>query len=158
MHEKIENLDVIAIYMVEEQEAVLKTHRGHSKAFIKRAGRIPYPKGATWKTIIEGKSTYVPDVDKSADLGKAGRIAGMKSYLATPLFSEGKAVGAIFMISYNKKAFDEEELKLLEIVSRQIDTAIDNAKHAEALGESEQRYRTLFTQSPVGVYIFDTEL
>jgi PAS domain S-box-containing protein len=42
----------------------------------------------------------------------------------------------------------------MEIVAQQIKVAINNARIAEALRQSEERYRTLFDQSPVGVYIF----
>lgn len=158
MHGKIDNLDICAIYIVEGDEAVLKSQWGHSKDFIKRAGRIPYPKGTTWKTILTGKPVYVPDVDKDKAMGDAGRKAGMKSYLGTPIFSVDKAVGVIFMISYVKNAFDTEEIKLLNIIASQIETAISNATQAEALIQSEERYRNLFEQSPVGVYLFDTEM
>ncbi len=47
---------------------------------------------------------------------------------------------------------------MLQIVARQLETAIRNAEQAEALRESEERYRTLFEQTPIGVFIFDKDL
>jgi len=47
---------------------------------------------------------------------------------------------------------------LLEKVANQIETAIKNANYAEALRSSEERYRSLFNQSPLGVYIFNKDL
>jgi PAS domain S-box-containing protein len=64
-------------------------------------------------------------------------------------------VGAISVHSLQKDAFDNHDLKLLQIVASQIEIAINNAKQAEALRQSEERYKALFDQSPVGVYIFD---
>jgi PAS domain S-box-containing protein len=157
MSENMEGIDNVFISLVEGEEAVLKAHRGYPEWFIERVRRIPYPKGATWKTITEGKPTYCADVDQDTIIGPAGREVGTKSYLSMPINFEGKAVGAININSLHKNAFNEEELKLLEIVAQQIEIAINNARVAEALQESEERYRTLFDQSPVGVYIYDKE-
>lgn len=157
MSKNIDQANIIAIYLVEGEEAVLKSHMGFADQYVKRAGRIPYPKGYTWKTIAEGKPRYCPDVDKDDFIGPAGREAGIQSYLSMPIRFEGKTVGCININSLKKNTFDEEELTLLEIVAQQIEMAINNAKRAEALQQSEERYRTLFDQSPVGVYIFDKE-
>ncbi|MBI2485738.1 MAG: PAS domain S-box protein [Deltaproteobacteria bacterium] len=157
MSENIEGADIIAICLVEGEEAVIKSHRGFTDRYIQQAGRITYPKGFTWKTIVEGKPRYCPDVDKDEFISCAGREAGIQSYLSMPIRFESKTVGCINISSLKKNAFDEEELKLLEIVAQQIDIAINNAKKAEALQRSEERYRTLFDQSPVGVYMFDKE-
>lgn len=158
MIKNIEKLDIISIYLVEGQEVVLRAHRGFTDDYIKRAGRIPYPKGVTWKTIIEKKSTYVPDVELDDSLGPAGKDMGFNCYLIVPLFIDDIVVGTLAIVSYEKNVYDQEELKLLDIVSKQISIAIRNAKQAEALIESEERYRILFEQSPVGVYLFDRDL
>jgi signal transduction protein with GAF and PtsI domain len=64
MRENIEGVDIAVIYMVEGEEAVLKSHRGFTDPYIARAGRIPYPKGCvqtgdignrcseTWVTVF----------------------------------------------------------------------------------------------------------
>jgi PAS domain S-box-containing protein len=134
----IEGAEDCCIYFVEGQEAVIKAHRGLPDWFIERAGRIPHPKGFTWKTIIEEKAIYCADTDKDNVIGPAGRDLGTKSYLSIPIQSEGKTLGALIIHSKKKNAFNEEELKLLEIVSRQIEVAINNAKQAEALRQSEE--------------------
>ena len=157
----IENIDVVnnvAIYMLEGEEAVLKAHRGLSDSFVERAGRIPYMKGFTWKTIIEGKPRYCADTEKDEYIGSAGRKEGIKSYLSMPIAYEGETIGCININSKQKNALDEEELNLLEVVSHQISIAIKNAQQAEALRESEERYRTLYDQSPVGVCLIGRDL
>ena len=124
----MERLDVAAIYLVEGKEAVLKSHRGFSKNYINKAGIVPYPKGATWKVINYGKPIYVPDVDKDKDIGTAGRELGIKSYLIAPILSQDKVLGTLHLISFQKDAFNLEELKLLETVSEEIGIAINNAQ------------------------------
>jgi PAS domain S-box-containing protein len=154
----IDGVNNIFISLVEGEDAVIKAHRGYPEWFIERVSRIPYPKGATWKTIMEGKPTYCADVDKDDVIGPAGREVGTKSYLSMPIRLGDRTVGVMNINSLEKNAFDEEELKLLEIVAQQIETAINNARHAEALRQSEERYRTLFNQSPIGVCIIDRDL
>jgi len=158
MSQNIEGADNVSIYLVEGKEAVMKVHRGYGDLLVKRVRRIPYPKDYTWKTIMEGKPRYCPDVDQDGVIGRVGREIGIKSYLSMPIRFEGRAIGALNISSFQKNAFNEEELKLLEIVARQIEVAINNAQQAEALRQSEECYRILFDQSPVGVYIFDRDL
>ncbi len=147
MRENIEGVDMVAIYMVEGEEAVLKSQRGFTDSYIARAGRIPYPNGFTWKTIIEGKPRYCSDTDNDEYIDPAGRNAGIKSYLSMPIIYKDKIVGCININSKQKNAFDEEELQLLEIISQQIRAAIGNAKQADALRESEARHRTIVEQT-----------
>ncbi len=163
MSGNIESADYVAIYMVETDStgsecAVLKAHSGYSDQYTKRAGRIAYPKGATWKSIIDDKPIYCADTDKDPVIGPAGRDEGIKSYLSIPIHFEDKVIGAINITSLNKNAFDSEEIKLLEVVAQQIEAAMRNARWAETLRQSEERYRKLFDQSSVGVFIFDREL
>ena len=79
--------------MAEGKEAVLKSYRGFPDWFMKRLKKIPYPKGFTWKTIIEGKLRYCADVDKDTIIGPAGRQLGTKSYVSIPIGYDGKTVG-----------------------------------------------------------------
>src|SRR4030066_276571 len=142
MSKNIEGVENISIYLVEGEEAVLRAHRGYTEQYIMQVNRIPYPIGTTWRTIIDGKARYVADVDKDTVIGPAGRELGTKSYLSMPIRFEGKVVGCININSFLKNAFDEEELKLLEVVAQQIEVAINNARIAEALRQSEESYRT----------------
>jgi PAS domain S-box-containing protein len=156
----IKNLDsanLVAIYMVDGEEAVIKAHKGFSNDYLEAASRIPFPRGFTWNTIIEGKPRYCIDVEEDSYIGPAGREEGIKSYLSMPIRFEERTVGCVSINSFKKYAFGEDDLRLLKIVAQQIEVAINNARQAEALRESEERYRILFDQSPVGVYIFDKD-
>ncbi|MGE5445267.1 MAG: sigma 54-interacting transcriptional regulator [Ignavibacteriales bacterium] len=142
MSKNIERADNVSIYMVEGKEIILKAYRGYPNWYIERVRTIPYGRGFTWKAIIDGKLRYCADVDEDTVIGPAGKEIGTKSYVSMPICFEGKPIGAISINSLQKNAFDEEELKLLEIVAQQIEVAINNAKQAEvlrkALSEVEQ--------------------
>jgi len=133
MSRNIDHADAIGIYLIEGKDAVIKAHNGFDDLYLRRAGRIPYPKGLTWKTIIDGEPRYVSDVNEDTFIGPAGREAGIKSYLSMPIRFEGTTVGCVNIISYDKNAFDKDELTLLSAVSQQIEAAINNAQIAEQL-------------------------
>ncbi|HML95060.1 MAG TPA: PAS domain S-box protein [Thermodesulfobacteriota bacterium] len=158
MHRSIEGTDFISIYFAEGNEAVIKAHCGYPEWFTEKMKRIPHPLGFTWKTIIEGEDIYCPDIESDTVIGAAGREAGTKSYASMPIKHMGNTIGCININSLRKNAFDEEELNLLKLIASQIEIAVNNAKHAEALKESEERYRTLFEQTPVGVYTYGQDL
>ncbi len=151
----IDQVDSVGIYMIEGNVAVLKSQRGFSDRYIEKAGRIPHPKGLTWKTILDGKPIYCPDVDKDILLGYAGRESGIKSYLSTPIYSQAEVLGVTSINSCQKNAFDEEDLKLLEVISQQLEIAVHNAKQAEALGLSKEKFRNLVEQTNDWVWEID---
>lgn len=155
MGENIANADMVQIFFVEGDEAVLQAQWGHPAWFAERISRIPYPRGLTWKTIIEGRSLVVPDTDEESAIGPAGRDAGIKCHVSMPLKTGAETIGCIGINSFTKNAFFEAELKLLEIIKTQIETAILNARHVEALKYSEERYQTLTEVSPLGIFQTD---
>ena len=142
MSKNIDGVENVSIYMIEGKEAVIKAWRGYTDYYIKHAGRIRYPKGATWKTIIDGQPRYVKDVDTDAAIGAAGRKIGVKSYVTMPIKYEDETKGVLIISSYARDVFDKEELKLLKSVGQQIEIAINNARQAQelekALTELEQ--------------------
>ena len=133
LNENIEKVKHVLIYLAEGSEAIVRAQRNCPEWYIERAGRIPYPRGLTWKVILEGKSVHCADIDQDRAMGQAGRETEIKSYLSMPIFFEGKAVGTLHITSVYRNNFDEDEIKLLELVSQQIETAISNARQAEAL-------------------------
>lgn len=52
MSKNIDKVQHVAIYLVEGEEAVMKSDRGYPDWFVERVRRIPYPKGFTWKIMI----------------------------------------------------------------------------------------------------------
>lgn len=92
---------------------------------------------------------------KDKNIGPAGKKIGTKSYFSIPFQYKNKNIGCIHFSSKQKNAFNQEELNLLEIVATQIETAINNAKLAEALKESEERFRNMADTTPVMIWMSD---
>jgi formate hydrogenlyase transcriptional activator len=136
MRTHIERIDAIEIFLREGEDAVLKAHTGLPDWVIAQIQRLPSPQGYTWKVMRDGKPRYCADVDQDAFIHPAGRAFGIKSYVSMPISAEGKTVGAININSLQKHAFDDDELRLLEILSAHLETAINNAQQAEALRQA----------------------
>lgn len=136
LSENVYNVDIAGVYLIEGTNAVLRAYRGFDKQYIEGASIIPYPKGFTWKTIIEKRVIYCPDVENDTVIGKAGRKLGTKSYVSMPIKSEGLIVGTININSLKINAFNEDELNLLQEVAQQIELAVNNASRTEALIKS----------------------
>lgn len=150
LHKEVREAEHVLIYLVESGNqpgfgsgsyAVLKAQRGHERSFLDKVERIPYPRGTTWKTIIEGRARFIPDADEDPSLGQAARDLGAASYVSMPLKLEDDTVGCIHIHSFKKGAFTKDHLKLLEIVAKQLETAINNARKTEALRMSEEALR-----------------
>ncbi len=143
MRQNIKNADFLAIYFVEGNEAVMKTAYGQDESFLKKVERIPYPKGFTWRTIIDGKTRLVPDTDQDNAIGPAGRQAGVRSYISMPIKSVGNTIGCITLASKSINAFAHDEITLLESLVEQIAVALLNAKYVREIESNERRLKAL---------------
>lgn len=148
IHSEVGEAQHVMIYMIENARpddtkpyAVMRAQRGHPDSFIEKVRRIPYPIGATWKTIMDGRPRFIPDIDTDPNVGQAARNFGSKSYISMPIKLEDDTVGCIHIHSSRKSAFNRDHIKLLDIVARQLETAINNAKKTEALRQSEEALR-----------------
>ena len=138
------NIDSVmhaTIYLIEDDEAVMQVHRGFTKNYIKRASRIPKGKGLIWKTILERQSLFVLDTSEDKTIGEAGIKMGISSYISIPLFHGTETIGVLAVTSSEINGFIEDDLKVTEIVAQQVQTAIDNARKAEALTKSELKIK-----------------
>ncbi|MHA1942164.1 MAG: histidine kinase, partial [Candidatus Hodarchaeales archaeon] len=137
MSEFIDGVNNVSIYLINGKQAVLKAYKGYPDNYIKKVKIIPYPKGTTWKTIIDGRPRYVKDTSNDRVLGTAGKDLGTKSYLSIPIKFKRKTIGCININSLNFNAFSNDELTLLGKVSKQIEASIKNAQQADDLEKSK---------------------
>ena len=157
LRQHIRNADFIAVYFVEGNDAVMKSVHGHDENFSRKAEKIPYPRGLTWKTIIEGKTRFVPDTDYDDAIGPAGRQSGVRSYISIPIQSVGTTIGCITIASEKLNAFEREDLTLLESVAEQIRIALLNAKYVTEIESNEKRLKALVGSVDEIVFEFDAE-
>lgn len=137
----MENVDMAMIYIVDEgrKEAIMQAHRNLPEFYIKRASRIPYPKGITWKVINTGSFMNIEDAQKDPDIGPAGRELGHNSLLGIPIFLEDKVIGAIWFLSYKERKFSEKEVRFLTTLGDQIAVAVAKAKMLSEIARTQEQ-------------------
>lgn len=116
--------------------------------------------GLTEYILRTGEPLLVsPDV--FTRLGLEGKVESIGSpsidWLGVPLKNtEGKTFGVLTVQSYTEvRRYTQEDLSLLEFVSRQVAMAIERRRAQEALLLSESNYRSLFESVPIGLYRSD---
>jgi len=89
-------------------------------------------KGITVKAANTGKAVLIPDVGKEKTYVGAG-VEGMLSELAVPVKIGNTVLGVLNVESERPAAFDEEDIKLLEVLASHAAIAISNLKRQENL-------------------------
>lgn len=164
IQQNVEGADYLSIYLLEGSEAVLKTSRGYPDWLVEKIRNLPYPEGNTWKTISEKKIRYSGNLKKNEDIEDPLHSFRTRCFISIPIFSNDKVTGCINVSSSTKDKFDDDEISLLKVISRQIGISINNANYIEsirkstrALAESEEKFRNTFENAAVGIALVDMQ-
>ncbi|HDZ10921.1 MAG TPA: PAS domain S-box protein, partial [Bacteroidetes bacterium] len=121
-------------------------------------------KGPTGRAIKEHRSIVSQNIqaDRRFKPWRAEALKrGYHSSAAVPMISEGKLYGVLNIYSSEPKAFNGEEIGLLEEVATDLALALrtmhieSEQKHAhQAIQESEERYRALVEFLPIGIEVY----
>jgi diguanylate cyclase (GGDEF)-like protein/PAS domain S-box-containing protein len=79
-------------------------------------------------------------------------------WLGVPLMRGDRAFGVIVVQSYSEKArYTEEDRDILTFVAQHVAAALDRRRAADALRESEARFRTLAETAPCAIFIYQDD-
>ncbi len=154
IHENMHNAENAAIFLVEGDFMVLKAHRGFDPGFISTLSRIPRGAGYLWYSVVNGVNVHSNNVQEDKLIGDKGKKAGIKSYMASPIFYQGKSIGAVSLCSmHTTGAYSNEDIELLSIIARQAELAITHARQTSELSDSEKRFRVVADSAPIMIWI-----
>lgn len=88
---------------------------------------IPIGKGITGRCALERKVVNVGDVRLDPDYIVSG-IRDIRSEIACPVISDGALLGVLTVESKNENAFNEDDIRLLSILSLQVAVGMRNAR------------------------------
>lgn len=105
----------------------LKALSGGYEKIVSKDVTIPVGKGMTGKACLSGKTQISGDISKNPDyLRKFDEKTN--SELSVPLKSGDRVVGVLDIQSTEKNVFNESDVAVMETLSTQIATAIENAR------------------------------
>ena len=144
----------IALYSKETDTLSLLDVNDQFRAF-------PAGKSLTAYVVRKGESVLLSheEIERMIHVGEIEATgATPQTWLGIPLRAETDIIGILVLRDYNNEAaFSEEDLKMLELIGRQIGLSIGYRKAQEALQNSEQRYHSIFVATIDGVLVFDLD-
>ena len=100
---------------------------------------------------------YEQDIKKMVAKGTIDLLGTpSKVWLGVPIIFRNEVLGAVVVQSYtNQNAYHQNDLEVLQIISNQIGVLIDRKQTDVALRASEERFRSVFEDSPVGIALYN---
>ncbi|MEM2805464.1 MAG: PAS domain S-box protein [Candidatus Bathyarchaeia archaeon] len=103
-------------------------------------------KGVTVRAVKTRKTVYVADTRKDPAYVK-GAAEDILSELAAPIKAGNKVLGVLNVESHNLAAFDEEDVKRLEILASYVAIAISNIRKQETVAKLSKQLEHLIKSS-----------
>ncbi len=125
----------LALYDAEKNEMELAAVHGFSPEFSLKATRWKVrPGGLTSTILFQKKPVVVSDISLESFIDTRVIMAeGIRSLVATPLFTEDKIVGILYVDDYKPRSYTQRDISILELLATQASIAIKKAKTRQQL-------------------------
>jgi diguanylate cyclase (GGDEF)-like protein/PAS domain S-box-containing protein len=143
---------LISIYLLKGDVLMMQHQVGYEQVIYE----IPITKGIVGKVVRTGQPTLIRDIQDDPDFLEA--IKGIRSEVCVPLFDREKVVGVLNIESSQGWTLDESDLRLIALLGESVSVALERSRLYSEIRTSEERYRLLFYQTPVGIFHFDRQL
>ena len=137
---QILEVDTCAILLLDEDtnELVARAALGIEEE-VEQGVRVPVGGGFAGRIAAEKRPVVLDDVDHAHVLNPILREKGIKSMLGVPLVVEGEVRGVFHVGSLHYRAFDEDDVELLQLVGDRAALAIEHARLFEAERAARER-------------------
>jgi len=134
--------------------------------------RLPVEGSLTGTSLQRGEVMRTDDTEDDVRVNvRATRQVGVRSMVCVPLWREARPVGALNLCSRQPNAFDDRDVRTLELMAGLLGAAMGNAAEAEArqalmeeraaalaaLQESQALFAAFMNHSPVVAYMKDEQ-
>ncbi|MGH7545477.1 MAG: GAF domain-containing protein, partial [Gemmatimonadota bacterium] len=121
--------------------------------------RWPWSNGVVEYVIRTRRPLILADraYDRAIELGCEPRsLQPPRSWIAAPVLIGGRVLGVLSAQHHERDfAFDGTDLDLLTALAQHVAVALENARLFDLLRQTEARYRTLFLDLPLAVFVLD---
>ncbi|MCF8231188.1 MAG: PAS domain S-box protein [Bacteroidales bacterium] len=107
------------------------------------------------KSVLVGAE----EINRLAEAGEIEIIGTIPEvWLGVPLKTGERVIGVmIFQNYHDPHAYNNNSLKVIGSIANQLSVYIQNKRKENEVQESEKKYRTIFNESPVGIFYFDKQ-
>ena len=135
---EIEEADAVAILLRSDDGQTLQLRAAEGIEARPDAIGIALDEGLMARIAANGQALITEHVAELEGLRSIFREKRLRSILAAPLLVEGRLLGVIVVGSANRRRFDEDEARLLQLVADRVAMSVD---HARLYGEVQQASR-----------------
>ncbi len=136
----------------------------------RRLGEVFPLSESIYEHILKTRSGLLVQTEGTSEMERrypflrASLRTGFRSMISVPLISKDQVIGGLNLRSFKPNAYTERDLKIAESIAIQIAGAIANAvlfaehkRTAEALIESERKFKNLYDHAPMGYHEYDSK-
>ncbi|MBZ4419866.1 ATP-binding protein [Myxococcus sp. RHSTA-1-4] len=160
--------DGAAVALLEGEEVHYRVATGSVEAH--SGFRLKVEGSLTGSSLLRGDVMRTDDTEDDVRVNvRATRQVGARSMICVPLWREARPVGALNVISSRPHAFDDRDVRTLELMAGLLGAAMGNAAEAQArqelmvqrtaalaaLQESQELFASFMNNSPVVAFIKD---
>ena len=98
---------------------------------VRQGVQVPLARGFAGRVAAEGRPIIIEDLDHADVVNPILRQRGIRSMLGVPVHVEGRVIGVMHIGTLVERAFDEDDVMLLQLAADRAALAIDNARLSE---------------------------
>ncbi len=107
--------------------------------------------------FISNHIKYTSAEELQPYLGSVFLQEGLKAITVIPVFYQSSLEACFIISSHNLGQIPPEKRRAIETITSWIESAIARIKIEQALRDSEERFRTIYEKSPIGIQFYNAE-
>ncbi|MGE5620860.1 MAG: PAS domain S-box protein [Sphingomonadaceae bacterium] len=136
----------------------LVAHRGVSDEFARATTPLTVGVGFNGRVAQTGEPMVVENVAQDPRLCLSAVVEeGIQSQLIVPLRSKGNTIGTLCVAVRSSRTFSCDDRELLAAIGSQVGIAIENARLYQEAINSQEKYRDLFDNATVAIFVQDLD-